>query len=66
MFTRWLLAFTGWLLGCWSFIFVNAYLHSHVGYSSSQVGYSQVDYSQVGYLQVDYSPQVGYIRQGTI
>ena len=37
--------------------------HSHVGYSSSHVGYSYVGYSYVGYLHVGYLPHVGYMDQ---
>ena len=37
--------------------------HTHVGYSSSHVGYSHVGYSHVGYSHVGYLPHVGYMRQ---
>ena len=59
---------TGWLLTGWLLVLINqpAYAQLQVDYSSSQVGYSQVGYSQVGYSQVGCSPQVGYMRKGTI
>ena len=37
--------------------------HTHVGYSSSHVGYSHVGYSHVGYSHVGYLPHVGYMPQ---
>ena len=37
--------------------------HTHVGYSSSHVGYSHVGYSHVGYSHVGYLPHVGYMDQ---